>query len=52
MTRCAATEVNPVSAERDQYRALEQASSYQHRVYVEVSASAEITVGDKLTVLR
>jgi uncharacterized protein len=54
ITRCAATEVNPLTAERDLkiVAALERAFGHINMgVYAEVSAGGEIAVGDKLTVL-
>jgi len=55
ITRCAATQVNPVTAERDLdiVAALERAFGHINMgIYAEVSAGAEIAVGDKLTVLQ
>lgn len=54
ITRCAATQVNPVTAERDLdiVAALERAFGHINMgVYAEVSAGGEAAVGDKLSVL-
>ena len=55
ITRCAATQVNPVTAERDLdiVAVLERAFGHINMgVYAEVSAGAEIAIGDKLSVLK
>jgi len=52
ITRCAATQVNPVTAERDLdiVAALERAFGHINMgVYAEVSSGGEIAVGDKLS---
>ena len=51
LTRCAATQVNPVTAKRDLdiVAALERAFGHINMgVYAEVVAGGEITVGDAL----
>jgi uncharacterized protein len=47
ITRCAATQVNPVTAERDLERAF---GHINMGVYAEVSVGAEIAVGDQLSI--
>jgi uncharacterized protein len=53
ITRCAATEVNPASAERDIPVVRELMRHYNHNlmgIYAEVVAPGDIAIGDRLTI--